>query len=191
MKRNGPEATLLGTAPWTGMTLAEAAASGDKSFVDLLIDDIGRSGVSGAYFIMDEELQTTLLKDKHVALASDGSITMNHPRGYGTNAKIIAQYVAQDSLISLEEAIYKMTGLPAEILGLSDRGLIGVGQKADLVLFDPGNFRSGATYNNPHVLATGIKMLFINGALVIEDGKLVEGRYGAVILRNKQTILDN
>jgi N-acyl-D-amino-acid deacylase len=128
-------------------------------------------------------LQTILLEDEHVALASDGSITMNHPRGYGSNAKVVEQYVVNDSLLSLEEAIYKMTGLPAKILGLKDRGHIAVGKKADLVLFNPLNFKSEATYDNPHVLATGISMLLINGALVIDEGKLINVRKGKVILR--------
>ena len=185
MKRNGPEATLLGTEPWRGMTLAEAAASRSKPFVDLLIDDIGRSGVSGAYFIMDEELQTTLFGNEYIALASDGSPTMNHPRGYGSNAKVISDYVVKDSLLTLEEAVYKMTGLPAKILGLEDRGNIRVGQKADLVLFDPVNFKAHATYENPHETATGITMLLINGKVVIKDGRLAGDRFGKLILKER------
>lgn len=86
-KRNGPEATLFGTAPWAGMTLAEVADSLNKPFEDVLIDDIGPSGASAAYFVMNEEVMKRFLQDPHVMVSSDGSPTMRHPRGYGSFAK--------------------------------------------------------------------------------------------------------
>ena len=183
MQRNGPGATLLGTGPWKGMTLDEAAKAHSKSFTDLLIDDIGPEGVSAAYFIMDEKLQAGLLKDPFTAIASDGSPTMNHPRGYGSFAKFIRKYVREDSLFSLQQAVYKMTGLPAGILGLKDRGLIKAGYKADLVLFDPGLVKDNATYDNPHLTATGFRFVFINGELILEDGNSVKGRKSGRLLR--------
>ena len=182
MQRNGPGATLLGTGPWKGMTLADAAKVHSVSFTDLLIDDIGPDGASAAYFIMDEALQAELMKDPFIAIASDGSSTMNHPRGFGSFAKTIRKYVREDSLFSLQQAVYKMTGLPAGILGLKDRGLIKAGYKADLVLFDPGLVNDNATYDNPHLTATGFRFVFLNGELIINDGNSVKGKKSGRLL---------
>jgi N-acyl-D-amino-acid deacylase len=175
--RNGPEATLFGTDPWAGMTLAEVAEELDKPFEDVLIDDIGPGGASAAYFVMDEDVMQRFMIDPYVMISSDGSPTMRHPRGYGSFAKIIRKYVNELNLISLEEAIYKMSGLPAETLGLSDpdqtdvpRGLIREGFAADLVMFDPVNVIDHADFEDPHTYAEGFDWVFVNGRAVIEDG---------------------
>ena len=95
-RRNGPEATLLGTDPYTGKTLADVAHELETPFEDVLIDVIGPQGVSGAYFVMNDELQGQLLTDPFVGVCSDGSPTGFHPRGHGTFAKIIERYVVRD-----------------------------------------------------------------------------------------------
>ena len=92
-RRNGPEATLLGTDPWTGKTLAELSFELEMPFEDVLIDVIGPQGGSGAYFVMNDELQSRLLADPLVGVCSDGSPTGFHPRGHGTFARIIERYV--------------------------------------------------------------------------------------------------
>ena len=175
--RNGPEATLFGTPPWAGITLAEVADSLDKPFEDVLIDDIGPSGAGAAYFVMNEDVMKRFLLDPHVMISSDGSPTMRHPRGYGSFAKIIDDYVNQESLLSLEEAIHKMTGLTAETLGLSDpakmetpRGLLKPGFAADFLIFDHTNIKDRSTFEKPHLLAEGMDWVFVNGEAVIEDG---------------------
>ena len=94
--RNGPEATLFGTAPFAGMTLEEVADSLGKPFADVLIDDIGPNGASAAYFVMDEDVMARFLIDPFVMVSSDGSPTMRHPRGYGSFAKIIRQFVNEE-----------------------------------------------------------------------------------------------
>lgn len=177
--RNGPEATLFGTPPWAGMTLAEVADSLNKPFEDVLIDDIGPSGAGAAYFVMNEDVMKRFLLDPHVMISSDGSPTMRHPRGYGSFAKIIDDYVNQEPLITFEEAIHKMTGLTAETLGLSDpakvktpRGLLKPGFAADILLFDHTNVKDMATFEEPHLLAEGMDWVFVNGEAVIEDGSL-------------------
>ncbi len=177
--RNGPEATLFGTAPWAGKTLAEVADELDKPFEDVLIDDIGPRGASAAYFVMNEKVMRRFLADPHVMVSSDGSPTMRHPRGYGSFARIIQKYVHDAELLSLGEAIHKMTGLPAETLGLSDparvevpRGLIREGFAADILLFHPENVRDEATFEEPHLLAKGFDWVFVNGVAVIEEGEL-------------------
>jgi len=185
MKRNGPEAMIFGTAPWAGLTLKQAAEAAQKPYVDVLIDDVGPYGASGAYFIMDEELQATLLLDTLTALASDGSPTMHHPRGYGSNARMIEKIVLSDSLLSIEQAIRKMSGLPADILSLKNRGYIRVGFKSDLVLFHPQNIEERASFAKPHELATGFDFVFVNGQAVVNDGEFSDGFYGRLLENEK------
>ncbi|MFO7800093.1 N-acyl-D-amino-acid deacylase family protein [Rhodohalobacter sp.] len=188
--RNGPEATLFGTAPWAGMTLADVAEELDKPFEDVLIDDIGPGGASAAYFVMNENVMRRFLQDPLVMVSSDGSPTMRHPRGYGSFAKIIRKYVVEEELLTLEEAVYKMSGQSAELLGLSDpekvdtpRGLIKEGFAADLVIFDPEQVRDTADFETPHQLAEGFDWVFVNGVAVIEDGERSESRPAGVIRR--------
>jgi N-acyl-D-aspartate/D-glutamate deacylase len=191
--RNGPEAALFGTAPWAGMTLAEVADSLNKPFEDVLIDDIGPTGASAAYFVMNEEVMKRFLQDPYVMVSSDGSPAMHHPRGYGSFAKIIDDYVNEENLLTLEEAVHKMTGLPAETLGLSDpnqaetpRGLIREGFAADLLIFDPANIQDTADFESPHQYAEGFEWVFVNGMAVIEDGNRNEVRPSGVIRKNAQ-----
>jgi N-acyl-D-amino-acid deacylase len=181
MGRNGPEATLLGTEPYTGLTLADLAARAGKPFERVLIDDIGPDGASAAYFIMDDALQSRLLVDPHVAISSDGHPTGFHPRGHGTFARVIETYVMEREALTLTEAVRKMTSLPADILGLVDRGRIQVGLAADLVLFDPEQVRATATYAAPLRLAEGFDLVVVNGRIARRDGAPVETAAGRVL----------
>lgn len=180
--RNGPEATLLGSAPYTGKTLAEAASARNKPFEKFLVEDVGPQGTSAAYFVMNKELQETLLKDALVGVCSDGSKTGFHPRGHGTFAKIIENYVVKDSILSIEEAVRKMTSYAAEILQLKDRGILKVGKKADIIIFNPKNIKATANYVNPHQLATGFDIVLVNGKLVRENEQLKTQLSGKVLL---------
>ncbi|WP_347172589.1 N-acyl-D-amino-acid deacylase family protein [Polaribacter uvawellassae] len=180
--RNGPEATLLGSAPYTGKTLAEAAASKNKPFEKFLVEDLGPQGSSAAYFVMNKELQETLIKDALIGVCSDGSKTGFHPRGHGTFAKIIENYVVNDKILSIEEAVRKMTSYAAEILQLKDRGVLKVGKKADIIIFDPKNVKATANYVNPHQLARGFDMVLVNGKLVRENEQLKTQLSGKVLL---------
>lgn len=179
--RNGPEATLLGTAPYTGKTLADLEQELNLPFEKILIDVIGPQGGSGAYFIMDDDLQSRLLEDELITVSSDGSPTGFHPRGHGTFAKMIEEYVVNRQAIGLEEMIRKMTSFAASILGLEDRGTIEVGKIADLVLFAPENVRANATYPDPLQLASGFDMVFIAGEVAFEDGASTRASLGNVL----------
>lgn len=180
-RRNGPEATLLGTEPWTGKTLAELSFELEMPFEDVLIDVIGPGGASGAYFVMDEALQSRLLLDEHVGVASDGSPTGFHPRGHGTFARLIEKYVVGDELLSLAEAVRKVTSFPAALLGLHDRGVVAAGMFADLVIFDPERVRENATYPAPLQPAEGFDLVIVNGRVARADGNLAEGLHGRVL----------
>lgn len=116
---------------------------------------------------------------------------MCHPRGYGSFAKIIRQYVNEEGILTLEEAIHKMSGLSAKTIGLSNpnlvtlpRGLIREGFAADLLIFDPNNVADRATFEEPHRLAEGFDWVFVNGEAVVENGSLNEIRPGRVLRSN-------
>lgn len=181
LQRNGPEATLLGSGPFTGKTLADVSKELKKPYEQVLIEDIGPYGAGAAHFIMDEELQKTFLQDDQISISSDGSPTMHHPRGYGSFSKIIEEYVLQEKILGLEEAIYKMTGLPASILQLEDRGLLKKGYKADVLIFKPQEVKTNATYENPHQLSRGMSYIIVNGKLVLEKGDFKDSRNGRVL----------
>lgn len=181
-RRNGPEATLLGTAPYTGKTLAQLSYEKELAFEDILIDEIGPTGASGAYFVMNAELQSRLLADPFVGVCSDGSPTGFHPRGHGTFAKIIQRLVMEEGLLSLPEAIRKMTSFPASVLGIPDRGIVAEGMVADLLIFDPVAIKANATYPDPHQLATGFDIVIINGRIARQNGELSDTLSGDVLL---------
>jgi N-acyl-D-aspartate/D-glutamate deacylase len=180
--RNGPEATLLGTGDYRGKTLAQLSQEMDRPFEEILLD-IGPRGASGAYFVMDEVLQNRLIQDSLVMICSDGSPTMNHPRGYGSFAKIIEEMVVRDSLLSLNEAIYKMSTQTARVYGLTDRGELSVGKKADIIIFKPEEVKAKANFPTPHLLAEGFQYVIVNGKVLIGEGIRREVQSGEMLRR--------
>ncbi len=181
MARNGPEATLLGVEPFVGETLADLAARFELPFERVLIDVLGPDAGNAAYFVMDEVLQAELLADPHVAVGSDGSPTGFHPRGHGTFAKVIEQYVVAEERLSLAEAVRKMTSLPADIIGLEDRGRLLPGHAADIVVFAPEAVRARASYVDPLKLAQGFEFVIVNGRVAREHGVLSNDAHGQVL----------
>ena len=180
-RRNGPEATLLGTDPWTGKTLADLAHEMEMPFEDVLIDVIGSHGASGAYFVMNDQLQARLLQDPYVGVCSDGSPTGFHPRGHGTFAKIIETYVMKDGLLTLPDAVRKMTSFAAGVLGISDRGTVQVNMIADLIVFDPEKVHETATFPNPLQLADGFDVVIVNGKVARQNGQMDSVLHGKVL----------
>ncbi|MFZ8823887.1 MAG: amidohydrolase family protein [Desulfurococcales archaeon] len=144
-----------------------------ETIVRLLIDDEIDTGM--ILFGMNEEDVDKVISSPLVAIGSDGSVGRfgvgkPHPRRYGTFPRIIARYVREKKLLSLQEAVRKMTSLPARKLRLWDRGLIRPGFKADLVVFDFYKIEDTATYENPHSYPRGIKYVIINGRIVLREG---------------------
>lgn len=169
-RRNGPEALLFGTGPHAGKTLAQVASEGNRPFADVLLE-IGPDGGQAAHFVMDRALQDRLLLDPMVALGTDGSPGGSHPRSAGTFARFIEEFVVRRPLLSLEEAVRKVTSLPASILGLTDRGIARAGAVADLVLFDPARVRAHADYMAPTTQAGGFDLVLVNGRSAYEAGE--------------------
>ena len=120
-RRNGPEATLLGTAPWSGRTLAQIADSLGQPFEEVLIDRMPPGSASAAYFVMNLDVMRRFLLDPHVSVSSDGSPTMLHPRGYGSFARIIRQFVQEEGVLTLEDAVHKMSELTARTMRLDQQ----------------------------------------------------------------------
>ncbi len=184
-KRGGPKATLFGTDPWRGKTLEEVAAQANKPFEDVLIDDIGPGHAAAAYFVMDDALQSRLLLDPFVMVATDGSATSRHPRGYGTFAKVIREHVVERKALPLGEAVRKMSGLAADTVRLTriQRGLLEVGWAADVLVFDPAEVKDMASFEEPNRTATGMRWVLVNGVVAIEDGEPTKRRGGRLLLR--------
>jgi N-acyl-D-aspartate/D-glutamate deacylase len=110
-----------------------------------------------------------------------------HPRTYGTFPRVLARYVRQEKLLSLPEAIRKMTSLPASRFGVKDRGVIARGKKADLVLFDASTIEDRATYENPNQYPVGIKAVVVNGQIVVENDEHTGALPGRALTRNSGT----
>ncbi len=179
-QRNGPEAILFGTGKYAGKTLKEAAASEGVSAIDLLLK-IGPRAASAAHFVMNVELQDRITVVEEIMISSDGSPTMRHPRGYGSFAKVINKYVVEQDRLPIEKAIYKMSGLPAKTLGISDRGTLAVGNKADILIFNPNEVQDLATFESPHELAKGFHWVIVNGKVAKENDVFSEERNGRVL----------
>lgn len=183
-RRGGPGALLLGSPPFAGKTLAVAAAERGKKFEEVLLE-LGPSGGHGAHFVIDEAAQDVLVTSPITAISTDGAPGARHPRSTGTYAKLIEQYVIGQRRLTIEEAVRKSSGLPAALLGISDRGLIRVGNKADLLLFDPKAVKANSTYLDPFAISAGFDFVMINGVVVRDRGAVVPGRPGRVLRRGR------
>tara|TARA_R110002096_G_scaffold415163_1_gene616738 strand:- start:131193 stop:131690 length:498 start_codon:yes stop_codon:yes gene_type:complete len=133
--------------------------------------------------IGEDDIQT-LMKWPYTAITTDGGINDSHPRGQGTFSRVLASYVRDKNIMSLSEAIRKMTSLPANNLGITNRGIIKQGYAADLVLFDPASIQDHATFENSLQYSTGIDAVWVNGKLVWDKGEVTNARPGQIIRRN-------
>jgi N-acyl-D-aspartate/D-glutamate deacylase len=171
---------------WQGKDLAAIADAEGKSVLDVVLEIERSGGAQVVSFGMSEEDVRLYLKQPWVATASDGGSkvpdsTVPHPRSYGTFPRKIGRYAIEEKVIPLEQAIRSASGLPADILRLTDRGYLKPGGFADVVAFDPKTFRDTATYDLPHQYAPGIRWLFVNGKLAIDEGKANRELAGRVL----------
>ncbi|HEX2225438.1 MAG TPA: D-aminoacylase [Thermoanaerobaculia bacterium] len=145
-----------------------------------------REDAGVVYHLMSEDDVERVMRHPAVSVASDSLVLVPgegspHPRGYGNNARVLGRYVREKKVVSLEEAIRKMTSLPARHFRLEGRGSIQEGQAADLALFDPAKVRDAATFEKPHAYAEGFPYVVVNGVLVIDGGKPTGARPGQVL----------
>lgn len=160
---------------------------------DLLVAD--RGAASAIYFTMSEEDLRLALRQPWTSIGQDASATnpdstgrgRGHPRGFGTFPRILGRYVREDSLLTLEDAVRKMTSLAAQRVGLRDRGLLRPGYQADVVVFDPARIADRATYERPQLVSVGVRHVLVNGVPVVSDG-VVTGRRPGRALRGGVTV---
>ena len=181
---------------YTGKTLAEVARlrkkPAEEVAMDLVIEDGSRVGT--VYFLMSEDNVREQVRLPWVSFDSDAAslapagvfLKSNpHPRAYGNFARLLARYVREERLISMEEAVRRLTSFPAETLGIKGRGALRKGYFADVVVFDPEKIRDHATYEKPHQYATGVRRVFVNGVQVLKDGEHTGAKPGRVVLNSR------
>jgi N-acyl-D-amino-acid deacylase len=148
--------------------------------IEQIFEMYGKGGAGMVYRVMSEEDVQNIMRQPFTMIASDSSVRsfgegVPHPRGYGNNTRVLAKYVREMKLITLEDAIRKMTSLPAQTFQLHDRGLIKEGFAADLVIFDENTITDKATFENPHQYSEGFTSVIVNGEIVF-DGEKMTGK---------------
>jgi dihydroorotase/N-acyl-D-amino-acid deacylase len=155
----------------------------------LVVEAVRRGGASCVFFAMDEGDVEAIMRHPMTMIASDGRLTRPgeghpHPRWYGTFPRVLGVYVREKHLLSLEEAVHKMTGMPAARLGLPERGQVREGWYADLVVFDPATVKDMATFEDPHQYPVGIPWVIVNGTVTVENGTYHDVRAGRVLRKH-------
>jgi N-acyl-D-amino-acid deacylase len=178
--------------PLTGKTLSKVARMRGKdpieTVMDLVLED--RSRVGTVYFMMDEQNVEKQIRQPWVSFGSDAASmapegvflkSSTHPRAYGNFARLLGKYVREEKVISLTEAVHRLSGLPATNLGLDHRGFIKQGMFADVVVFDPQTIADRATFEQPHQYSIGVRHVFVNGVQVLKDGEHTGAKPGRAL----------
>ena len=168
------------------LTVQRKLAPTIRNAADVVMWIVEQGGCSGIFHAMNEADLLRILRHPATMIASDGEIPVfgranPHPRSYGTFARVLGVYVREKKALRLEEAIRKMSAFPAARLGLSDRGVLRPGLKADIAVFDPATVKDLATFTNPHQYAEGFSRVIVNGRIVFENGSITEARPGRVL----------
>jgi len=193
----GPDAIMIGAVenpellPMQGKRLSEIAKQWNKDPMDALFDFLVQDPSTGvAVFAMSQSDVTLALQQPWVAIDNDSEGTSPegllgqahpHPRAYGTFPRILAKYVREEKVLTLEDAIRKFSALPAQRMRLTDRGVLKAGMWADVVIFDPATVRDRATFDNPNQLSEGMEYVLVNGVPVIDQGKMTGALPGKVL----------
>src|SRR5213594_3250206 len=178
--------------PLTGKTLAEVAKMRGKDPIDTAMDLIAEdeSRISTVYYLMSEENVKKELRKPWISFGSDEASqapespftkSNPHPRAYGNFARVLGKYARDEKVLSMSEAIHRLSGQPATNLGLDHRGLLKEGMFADVVVFDPAAITDHATFEKPHQYATGVKHVFVNGVQVLKDGEHTGAKPGRAL----------
>jgi N-acyl-D-amino-acid deacylase len=190
----------LARVPWApeleGKTLADWARRRrldptPENGATLVLEAVRRGGVSAIYHVLDDGDVERIMRHPQTMIASDGRLAQPgeghpHPRWYGTFPRVLGVYARDRGVLTLEAAIHKMTGLPAARLGLRDRGRIGEGAYADVVVFDPATVRDKATFEAPHQYPEGMEEVLVNGVAVVDGGRFTNARPGRTLRRGSR-----
>ncbi|MFT5761720.1 MAG: N-acyl-D-amino-acid deacylase, partial [Polaribacter sp.] len=156
---------------------------------ELVIEAQSNGGASCVFFAMSEEDVERIMQHPQTMIASDGRLVKPgighpHPRWYGTFPRVLGHYVREKSILTLSNAIYKMTKLPAETLGLKDRGELKENMKADIVIFNAKTIIDKSTFENPHQYPDGILYVFVNGQISVDNGKFKKLKSGEILKKS-------
>ena len=178
--------------PLTGKTLAQVAAmrgkSAEETIMDLVAEDESR--VATIYFLMSDENVAKQMRQPWISFGSDAESmapeppftkSSTHARAYGNFARLLGKYVREDKVLTLDDAVYRLTGLPAANLELDRRGFLREGMFGDVVVFDPATIADRATFDNPHQYAAGMRHVFVNGVQVLKDGEHTGAKPGRAL----------
>ena len=192
-----PANVVLAACPWdaslAGKNLADVLR--DRGLpvtalgaAEVVIEIVEKGGCSAVYHAISEDDLVRIMKHPATMIASDAAPgvpifgrNVPHPRAYGTFARVLGLYVRDKQVLTLEEAVRKMSAFPARRVGLTDRGLIRPGMKADIVVFDPATVKDLATFEKPHQYAVGVSTVLVNGQLALSDGKPTGARAGRIV----------
>ena len=185
--RYAPDSTFNGRSI-AEINLAKGRKKGPRNEAETILDMLRDANAQMVYHSMDESDVRHFMKYPFNMPAADGGVSngrgMPHPRSYGTNSRVLGRYVREQGVIGFEEAVRRMTSLPAQKFGLGDRGLLRPGYAADIVVFDPAKVSDRATFQQPHQYPEGIPYVVVNGKLVVDEGRHTGTRSG-VSIRNR------
>jgi N-acyl-D-amino-acid deacylase len=161
-----------------------------RSGADLVIEAELKGGANAIYHVLDEGDVRRIMRHPQTMIASDGRLSRPgdghpHPRAYGTFPRVLGRYVREEQVLTLEQAVNKMTGMPAARLGLTDRGVLRAGAYGDVVVFDPARVADRATFDDPHQYPVGVEFVLVNGVVEVDRERFVDARAGRVLRRRK------
>lgn len=163
-------------------TTAEAGAA-------LVLEAMRRGGAGAIFHALDEDDVLRIMRHPQTMIASDGRLVRPgeghpHPRWYGTFPRVLGEYVREQGVLDWPEAVHKMTGLPASLLRLTDRGTLREGSFADVVVYDPARVRDRSTFQTPHAYPEGLEWVVVNGTVAVAEGEFRDVRSGRVLRRS-------
>lgn len=170
------------------VTASSQPAAFDVLIMDLVAEDESR--VATVYFLMSDEHVAKQMRQPWISFGSDAESmapeppftkSSTHPRAYGNFARLLGKYVREDKVLTLDDAVYRLTGLPAANLELDRRGFLREGMFGDVVVFDPATIAERATFDNPHQYAAGMRHVFVNGVQVLKDGEHTGAKPGRAL----------
>ncbi len=177
---------------WVGKSVAQIAEQEGVSTVEIAVRVARGGGAAIVNFSMSEDDVRHIMRVPWVATASDGRAYLPgadrpHPRSYGTFARKLGHYALREKVLTLAAAVRSMTSLPAQILGMTDRGTLKVGMVADVAVFDPKRIRDAATFEDPHQYAEGFRYVFVNGEAAVYRGKPTGALAGRALVHKRET----